>query len=65
MNMLVILIITWMDGSQTFAMPPNGLLCSDYMVRAIIEAHNSGLDYANMECFTTEIIVASSLPPNA
>ena len=60
--MLIFLLITWMDGSQTRIAPPPGVECSDYMVFSIATAHEMQMEYANMECIPTDIILSVSLP---
>lgn len=64
MKFLVILLITWIDGSQSSFGLPTSYKCEDAMTDAIINAHRLGYKYIDMECIYTDTIMVSPQPPN-
>jgi len=63
MKVLVILLITWIDGSQSgFALPVDRE-CADAMDAAISQADEMGMQYEMMQCVYTNTIIVSPRPP--
>lgn len=63
MKLLVILLITWIDGSQSgFALPVD-YECADAMDAAVLQAAAMGMQYEMMQCVQTDTIIASPRPP--
>lgn len=63
MKLLTILLITWIDGSQSGfeILPP--MICGDMMDQAIAIAKAHAMEYEIMECIYTDQIVVSPRPP--
>ena len=63
MKLLAILLITWIDGSQSGYNVPNDMICGDLMDEAIALAHEHHMRYSVMRCIYTDQIVVSPRPP--
>ena len=62
MKLLVILLITWVDGSQSgFELEPT-YSCNQAMDDAIALADDVGFEHVRMECIYTDQIIVSPLP---
>jgi hypothetical protein len=62
MKLLAILLITWIDGSQSgFALPPD-YECGDAMNDAIALAKANDMAYTMMQCLYTDTIIVSPRP---
>lgn len=63
MKLLVILLISWVDGSQSaFELEPS-YKCGVAMDDAIAQAAEMEFEYERMECIYTDTIIVSPLPP--
>jgi len=63
MKFLAILLITWIDGSQSgFKIPPD-MLCGDVMDQAIALSRAHHMEYEIMKCIYTDQIIVSPRPP--
>jgi hypothetical protein len=63
MKLLAILLITWIDGSQSGYNVPNDMICGDLMDEAIALAREHEMRYSVMRCIYTDQIVVSPRPP--
>lgn len=63
MKFLVILLISWSDGSYSGFELPADYECNMAMDDAIVQAADMGFDYGRMECIYTDTIIVSPLPP--
>ena len=63
MKVLVYLLITWVDGSQSGFKLPADYSCNDAMDDAIAQAGEVSFDYLIMQCIYTDQIIVSPLPP--
>jgi hypothetical protein len=63
MKLLAILLITWIDGSQSGYRLPADMECGDLMDEAIALANEHDMGYTIMECIYTDQIIVSPLPP--
>jgi hypothetical protein len=62
MKLLAILLITWIDGSQSGYNVPNDMICGDLMDEAIALANENEMRYLVMRCIYTDQIVVSPRP---
>lgn len=62
MKLLAILLITWIDGSQSGYNVPNDMICGDLMDEAIALANEHEMRYLVMRCIYTDQIVVSPRP---
>lgn len=63
MKLLAILLITWIDGSQSGYKLPANLECGDLMDEAIALAKANDMEYIMMKCIYTDQIIVSPFPP--
>jgi hypothetical protein len=63
MKFLAILLITWIDGSQSGYNVPTDMICGDLMDQAITLANENEMRYSVMRCIYTDQIVVSPFPP--
>ena len=63
MKLLAILLITWIDGSQSGYNVPTNMICGDLMDEAIALAKANDMGYTMMQCIYTDTIIVSPLPP--
>lgn len=63
MKVLVYLLITWVDGSQSGFKLPADYSCNDAMDNAIAQAGDLSFDYLLMQCIYTDQIIVSPRPP--
>lgn len=63
MKVLVYLLITWVDGSQSGFKLPADYSCNDAMEDAIAQAADVSFDYLLMQCIHTDQIIVSPRPP--
>jgi hypothetical protein len=63
MKVLVYLLITWVDGSQSGFKLPADYSCNDAMDNAIAQAGDLSFDYLIMRCIYTDQIIVSPRPP--
>jgi hypothetical protein len=63
MKVLVYLLITWVDGSQSGFKLPADYSCNDAMDNAIAQAGEVSFDYLIMQCIYTDQIIVSPRPP--
>jgi hypothetical protein len=63
MKLLAILLITWIDGSQSGYNVPTDMICGDLMDEAIALANENEMRYSVMRCIYTDQIVVSPRPP--
>lgn len=63
MKLLAILLITWIDGSQSGYNVPNDMICGDLMDEALAIARENDMRFEVMRCIYTDQIVVSPLPP--
>jgi hypothetical protein len=63
MKLLAILLITWIDGSQSGYKLPADMECGDLMDEAIALAKANNMEYTMMRCIYTDQIIVSPLPP--
>ena len=62
MKMLVILLITWVDGTQSgFELEPS-YSCNQAMDDAMALADDVGFEHVRMECIYTDQIIVSPKP---
>jgi len=62
MKLLAILLITWIDGSQSGFNVPTDMTCGDLMDEAIALANKHEMEYTEMRCIYTDQIVVSPRP---
>ena len=62
MKLLAILLITWIDGSQSGYNVPTYMTCGDLMDEAIALAREHEMRYSVMRCIYTDQIVVSPRP---
>ena len=62
MKLLAILLITWIDGSQSGYKLPADMECGDLMDEAIALAREHEMRYLVMRCIYTDQIVVSPRP---
>ena len=62
MKVLVYLLITWVDGSQSGFKLPADYSCNDAMDNAIAQAAEVSFDYLIMQCIYTDQIIVSPRP---
>jgi len=62
MKLLAILLITWIDGSQSGYNVPTYMTCGDLMDEAIALAHEHEMRYSVMRCIYTDQVVVSPRP---
>ncbi len=62
MKLLAILLITWIDGSQSGYNVPNDMICGDLMDEAIALANKHEMRYLVMRCIYTDQVVVSPRP---
>lgn len=63
MKFLAILLITWVDGSQSGFNVPADMTCGDLMDEAIALADESDMRYSVMRCIYTDQVIVSPKPP--
>jgi hypothetical protein len=63
MKLLAILLITWIDGSQSGYKLPADMECGDLMDEAIALAKANNMEYTMMRCIYTDQVIVSPLPP--
>lgn len=62
MKLLAILLITWIDGSQSGYNVPTDMICGDLMDEALAIARENDMRFEVMRCIYTDQIVVSPLP---
>jgi hypothetical protein len=62
MKLLAILLITWIDGSQSGYNVPTYMTCGDLMDEAIALAREHHMRYSVMRCIYTDQVVVSPRP---
>lgn len=62
MKFLAILLITWIDGSQSGFKLPADMECGNLMDHAISLAKANGMEYTMMKCIYTDQIIVSPRP---
>ena len=62
MKLLAILLITWIDGSQSGYKLPAYMECGDLMDEAIALAKANGMEYTMMQCIYTDQVIVSPRP---
>jgi len=62
MKLLAILLITWIDGSQSGFKVPAYMTCGDLMDEAIALAREHHMRYSVMRCIYTDQVVVSPRP---
>ena len=63
MKLLVILLISWVDGSHSAFELPATYECGMAMDDARAQAAEMEFEYTKMECIYTDTIIVSPLPP--
>lgn len=62
MKLLAILLITWIDGSQSGFKLPADMECGNLMDHAILLAKANNMEYTMMRCIYTDQIIVSPRP---
>jgi hypothetical protein len=62
MKLLAILLITWIDGSQSGYKLPADMECGDLMDEAIDLAKANDMEYTMMKCIYTDQVIVSPRP---
>ena len=62
MKLLAILLITWIDGSQSGYKLPADMECGNLMDYAISLAKANDMEYTMMRCIYTDQIIVSPRP---
>jgi hypothetical protein len=62
MKLLAILLITWIDGSQTGFKVPADMTCGDLMDKALVLAKAHDMEHTMMRCIYTDQIIVSPRP---
>ena len=62
MKVLVYLLITWIDGSQSGYKLPADMECGDLMDEAIALAKANDMEYTMMRCIYTDQVIVSPRP---
>jgi hypothetical protein len=62
MKLLAILLITWIDGSQSGYKLPADMECGDLMDEAIALAKANNMEYTMMKCIYTDQVIVSPRP---
>ena len=63
MKLLAILLITWIDGSQSGFNVPTDMTCGDLMDEALALAKEHSMRHTEMRCIYTSQIIVSPRPP--
>lgn len=63
MKLLAILLITWIDGSQSGYKLPADMECGDLMDEALALAKAHDMEHTEMRCIYTSQIIVSPRPP--
>ena len=62
MKLLAILLITWIDGSQSGFEVPTYMTCGDLMDEALALAKEHSMRHTEMRCVYTDHIIVSPRP---
>ena len=62
MKLLAILLITWIDGSQSGFKLPADMECGDLMDEALALAKEHSMSHTEMRCIYTDQIIVSLRP---
>jgi hypothetical protein len=62
MKLLAILLITWIDGSQSGYNVPTYMTCGDLMDKALALAKAHDMEHTELRCIYTDQIIVSPRP---